>query len=423
MREKDFFETQQPDKASMASKPATVTFEEVPAETAGIPQNTVTAAEAAPIIKEEPILTFDTENAAALYTLWFGLDYGSILTAYALYKTVETMGKKPYLIEKPAALWSAHYADKENIAGKFIYQYCDVIPAATNASAKAALEAIDTHITGSDVIWDCKVVGEQVGKYFYLEDVTRETDTRIAYASSLGINYDISGDKRNDYQILLHKFAGVSVKSFEESLKISDYYYILPEIVLDPVFLCDKSNYLACANASVAKEVEKESSFIFTYIKNGNQRKRSFIQSGNSILLETCYSPLRNFIDINRYPESKAALGLEPAYHILVQDWLHYLIHSDFVITDDYYGMCFALLFEKNFVVVLDRGTKDSSRYTTLLEQLGLTERLLFTDEDFKRKLYLFRKPVRYQVVTEKLEELRKSSYAWLKSMLDKQNG
>ncbi len=375
-----------------------------------------------PIMDEKTVLNFDTQNAAALYTLWFGLDYGSILTAYALYKTVEEMGKKPYLLEKPLKLWTDHYAEKDNIAGKFIYRYCDVIPSATNLSAKKAVEAIDTHITGSDIIWDCEVVGKQTGMYFYLDEVTRETDNRIAYGSSVGSNYDISGDKRNDYVILLNKFKGISVKSIEESLKLSEYFYINPEIVLDPIFLCDKTNYEKCAEESAANEVEKEKSFIFTYIKNGNERKKSLVQTGNAIFLESCYSPLRNFIDINRYPESKAAIGLEPAYHILVQDWLHYIIHSDFVITDDYYGMCFAIMFKKNFVVVCDRGIKDSSRYITLLEQLDLADRFIYTDEDFKKKLYLFRKPIRYREVHNKLEKLKESSYEWLKSMLDRQN-
>ncbi len=389
--------------------------EKVDQESTVVVKNTI-------IPKDESKLTFYTENAVALYTLWFGLDYGSILTAYALYQTVNAMGKKPYLIEKPAELWSGHYADKENIAGKFIYRYCDVIPSTTNSSAKAALEAIDTHIVGSDVVWDCKVIGDQMGKYFYLNFVSRETDKKVAYASSYGVNYSISCEKRNDYSILLHKFAGISVKSLEESLTLSDYYYIQPEIVLDPVFLCDKSNYIKCAEESVAREVEQEKSFIFSYIKNGNDRKRKLVLHGNEVLLEKFFSPLRNFIDINRYPESKSALGLDPAYHILVQDWLHYIIHSDFVITDDYYGMCFAILFEKNFLVVCDRETKDISRYSTLLEQLNLTDRLVYTDEDFKKKLYLFRKPVRYVNVNQKIEKLKSSSFSWLKSKLDAQN-
>lgn len=354
-------------------------------------------------------------NSAALYTLWFGLDYGSILTAYALYRTVEELGKTPYLLAKPDALWSDHYADRENIAGKFIYAHCAVLPGQVP-------ENIHTHIVGSDVVWDCRIINDAVKAYFYLNEVTGKDDIRVALGTSFGGQYQMDVNKRNDDSVLFHKFDGISVKSFEDSQFLSDYYYIQPEIVLDPVFLCDKNAYRVCAGQSVAKKVEKEEHFIFTYIKNGNERKRSLLLKGNAVLLESFQAPLRNFIDINRYPESRAALGLEPAYHILVEDWLHYLIHSDFVITDDYYGMCFAILFEKPFVVVCDRGIQNKSDFCTLLEQLDLTERIVYTDEDYKTKLYLFRKPIRYNIVNAKLEKLRSDSRDWFKAQMSSQN-
>ena len=359
----------------------------------------------------------NTENAAALYTLWFGLDYGSILTAYALYNVTEQCGKKPYLLEKHPALWGEHYADRNNIAGKFITKNCDILEVFSNESAGKALSDIKVHITGSDIIWDNNIVGNQTDKYYYLSDVTGDDCKRVSYGTSFW-GHGVSVDRRNDYLRLLRKFDCISVKSLEESIKMADMYYIQPEIVIDPVFLCDKEKYIKCAEASVANEVEQEKSFIFTYMKNGNSRKKDFVLRGNRILMENHPSPLRNFIDINRYPESKAAIGLEPAYHILTDDWLHYIINSDFVITDDYYGMCFALMFEKNFTVLIDRNTPDLSLYTTLLEQLGLSERLVFTDDDFRAKEYLFRKPVKYVSVNEKLEKFRNESFEWLKKML-----
>ena len=364
--------------------------------------------------------TIQTKCAAALYTLWFGLDYGSILIAYALYQTVEQLGKKSYLIEKPTTLWSDHYADKENIAGKFIYKNCDVIEAFSDDTAANALKAIDTHIVGSDVVWDCKVVGEQTKGYFYLENVTEDNVNKIAYGSSIGCNFDIPIDKRNDYALLLNKFNALSVKSFEESLSLTDMFYVQPEIVADPVFLCERSCYMNCAERSVAKEVELGTANIFTYIKNGDFRKKDLVLRGYKILMEKWQVPLRNFIDINRYPESKEALGLEPAYHILVEDWLYYLINSKYVITDDYYGMCFAILFNKDFVVVAGRDMKDLSRYNTLLEQLDLSERMIYLDDDFKTKEYLFRKPIRYREVNEKLEKIKDDSYKWLKEAIYK---
>ncbi len=370
----------------------------------------------APDTAKEPIV-IDSDKATAIYTLWFGLDYGSILTSYAIYNVARQLGKKPYLLEKHPELWGEHYTDRNNIAGKFITKNCDILEVFSDENAKNALSEIRTHIIGSDILWDNNIVGKQTDKYYYLSDISDQDKKKISFGTSLG-GHNVEVDRRNDYCILLNKFNCISVKSLDESMRLSDMYYICPEIVLDPVFLCDMEKYTECAEGSVANEIEQENSFIFTYMKNGNSRKKDFILRGNRALMENHLSPLRNFIDINRFPESRAAIGLEPAFHILADDWLHYIINSDFVITDDYYGMCFALMFEKNFAVLVDRETENLSLYTTLLEQLKLSERLVFTDDDFMAKEYLFRKPVKYKGVSEKLEKLRTDSLNWFKNNL-----
>lgn len=358
------------------------------------------------------------EKSAAIYSLWFGLDYGSILTAFALYKAVEKLGKKPYLIQKAPSLWSNHYADKDNIAGKFIYENCDVLEAFTDDMDRQFLDSVRTHIVGSDVMWDSGVINNADDMYFYLKNVNQDYISKIAYGTSFGGGYDIPVVKRSDCSLFLHKFDGISVKSFRESVAMNDMFNMQPEIVLDPVFSLCKEQYIQCSEKAVAKEIEEQKSFVFSYIKNGDERKRDLVLRGYTILLEKYMSPLRNFIDINRYPESKAALGLDPAYHILVNDWLYYLINSDFVITDDYYGMCFAIIFRKNFVVVCGRNMKDISRFTTLLDQLGLMERLIYLDDDFKTKEYLFRKPIRYNKCFSLLEEMKEKSSKWLENKI-----
>ena len=62
------------------------------------------------------------EKDTLIGSLWYGLNYGSILSAFALYKTVEKIGHHPVLLRKPEELWTDHYDDPENIAGKFIYK-------------------------------------------------------------------------------------------------------------------------------------------------------------------------------------------------------------------------------------------------------------------------------------------------------------
>lgn len=359
----------------------------------------------------------DTNSDVAVYSLWFGLDYGSIITAYALYKSISEIGYKPYLLQKQPELWGDHYADKENIAGKFIYSQCNVLNVFDNDADKAALDKIRNHVVGSDIVWDQKVVGEQSRHYFFLDTVADDKN-KIAFGTSFGSNFSAMGNQLNEYAKHLMRFSGIAVKEENDSNLLNENFYITPEFVVDPVFLCSKQNYIECANSSAAANVETEKKFYTTYIKNGDERKRQFILNGNHVFIENNVLPIRNFIDINRYPESVKALGLDPAFHIRVEDWLYYIINSDFVVTDDYYGMCMALIFEKPFVVLATEDMADLGRYKTLLRILELEERLVYVSDDYKKKEYLFRKPVRYDKVNKILDEYRKDSLDWFIDIL-----
>ena len=364
-------------------------------------------------------------KSVALYTLWFGLDYGSILTAYSLWQVLKNMGYHPFLLEKSPNLWTDHYAETNNIAGKFIFKNCDVLRCFHDEESRAALDKIRIRLAGSDVIWNPDIIGWKNLSYFFLDDENnfdQKSNIRISYASACGkLSFPAREiHRRNDIGVLLRKFQSVSVRDFRDALSLNEQFYINPEITVDPVFLCPKEEFLSRAESAVAAEIERERRFFFTYFKNGDERKQKFLIRGNDILLERCHDPMRNFIDINRYQESKDEIGVKPAYYILVEDWLFYLIHSDFVMTDDYYGICFALLFEKDFVAVIRKDLPDTERYVLLMEQLDLSERLVFEDDDFKKKEYLFRKPIRYQNVNEKLNELRQNALRWLeKAMAD----
>ena len=56
---------------------------------------------------------------------------------------------------------------------------------------------------------------------------------------------------------------GLRLKNDEEAEVLQDLFHITPEMVLDPVFLCDKQFYIDCAERSAAKAVETDQSFIF----------------------------------------------------------------------------------------------------------------------------------------------------------------
>lgn len=355
---------------------------------------------------------FDT----AVYSLWFGLNYGSILTAFALYKVLEQLGKTPIMLPKPKNLWTDHYADKNNISGLFIYENCRVLESPYNEEAQTFLNDSNTvHVAGSDLIWNRGLLGKYV-EYFMLRGVDAE-QTKISVSSSFGNAYRLL-EKDNEFFHYLRRFKSVSVSDRHNANIIKQYFGLEANIVLDPIFLCDKNIFIDCAEKSAAKKNERSNSFIFASIENGDSRKKNFVLRANNVMLHNKGSLLRCMIDINRFPESKKALGIDPAYFIRVDDYLYYLINSEIVFTDNVYAMYMAILFEKPFAVLANKDDPDLYRFKDFLEPLGLSERIVILQDDLKTKEYLFRKPVRYQKVNAMLKNIKEENLNWLKNAL-----
>ncbi len=382
----------------------------VPAETA-IPEQPAEQTRAKEIPAKKP--------RALLETLWFGLDYGSILTAFSLTRVLEQLGWEASLMSKPPALWTDYHDDPENIAGKFIYKYCQVEPAARCAKAlDDMVQNADAVIVGSDIIWSYNACTKQTHYHYYL-DFVADNKKKLSFASSFGFEFSGPfGEELKTCAKLLRRFDALSVDDYHNLDILCKRFGLKGEIVLDPVFLCDRAQFEAAAAQAPCIHDETDDSFIFTYVKYGNDRKREFILRGNDILTPNHYSPMRSFININTFPESKEMLGLEVAGHITAEDWLYYMQHSEFVITDDYYGVCFAIIFNKPFVFIESVNYKGLNHVRALLAPLNLEERIVYTEDDFKKKEYLFRLPVRYKKVNRLIELMRRQSLNWLNNEL-----
>ena len=62
--------------------------------------------------------------------------------------------------------------------------------------------------------------------------------------------------------------------------------------------------------------------------------------------------------------------------NIWAADWLKCFAKSKFVITDSFHGMCFALIFNKPFIVIANYG-RGIERFESLLDMCNLNDRLI----------------------------------------------
>lgn len=351
---------------------------------------------------------------ALIGSLWYGLNYGSILSAFALYKAIEKIGHSPIFLRKPEELWTSHYDDPENIAGKFIYKNCDV---AKKEEIEKLTEKAEFFLAGPDVIWNYDLCGRQTGDYFF-GGFLQENVKRISCASSFG---KVQGDEWSQKDQLkikrdLKKFTGISVRGTYDADICRSMFDAEAEIILDPVFLCDISDYEGVIRTAHYDAVRP---YIFTYIERGNERIKKYIEEGMRVRdLDS-----RNYIDINRFPESSKELGLDVTFHVMADDWLCSIWNSDFVVTDSYYGMCFAILFRKPFTVITSPDFKRRNEIEELLTWLGLEERMVPCDEfsDLKDYVYLFRKEINYGRTDRRLKKFQEESLEWLKNQMRSQ--
>lgn len=115
--------------------------------------------------------------------------------------------------------------------------------------------------------------------------------------------------------------------------------------------------------------------------------------------------------------DSRDADSGEGKMTIDVPGWLRAFMDADFVVTDSFHGCVFSIIFKKNFIAILneDRG---ADRFTSLLDQLGLRDRLV-TNPTSEKLRELAMQPIDFAPVDAKLKELRARSAAFLQEALD----
>lgn len=394
---------------------------------------------------------------ALLETLWFNEDYGSLIDVYALDNTVKSFGYDTVIMNKPCELCSEDEPEDESISEKFIGKYCTLAKkASTKKQLEDAAKSADAVIIGTGDIWSYDKITKFTKNHYFL-DYVHDGQKKFSYGTSFGRAYTGPfGEELKTVARDLRRFSAVSVDSFDTLEIAKSHFGKNTDVVADPIFLCGRECFEAmAANARCRADEHADDTFIVSYIKTPDPRKAQLVFRGNDILTPNNYSPLRNLADIKTAAEmaekskdekktvlkaidnliekldkdaaeetaeekkEDTSFGLTPAKVNSIEDWLFYILNSEFFITDDYYAVCLALSFNKPFVFVESKNCDEMQKVSNLLSQLGLEERIVCTEDDFKSKEYLFRMPIRYNKVNKVLDSIKKQSYEWLGAQLE----
>jgi coenzyme F420-reducing hydrogenase beta subunit len=349
--------------------------------------------------------------------LWYGINYGSVLTYYALYELMRSLGKDPVMLPKPNGMWGERFNDPNTIAQKFIMERCNAfLPYPSLMEYAFANDTCDAFVLGSDVVWSYEVCGSAVDQFFFLDWVKRSRK-KIAYAASVGDGLGHEPKYIEDAKRNLRLFDAISAREEEgaEELRTLTGRDDI-SCVLDPVFLCGADMFSSIADEAQGDDVASEG-VMFAYILQGEMiiQKRHW----SNLIAEHLNTERFAVGNASNHYAAHALIGEDAILEIPVEGWIKSIRDSKFYFGDSYHGLCFALMFHVPFVIVYQDEAPAKSRMTSLLGLLDLRDRMIedehATDEDV---LAIVDSDIDWDKVDEILAREADKSRKWLTDAL-----
>lgn len=248
-------------------------------------------------------------------------------------------------------------------------------------------------IVGSDQVWRPLYNLDKLDK-MYLSFIPQTTSIkRIAYAASFGVGvWEYNEDQTSKCSKLIQQFDAVSTREID-GIKLCEKYLNRNDVesVLDPTLLLDNENYIGLCN-DIPKCQEK---VLFAYILDVNSDTMTKLE------------------DIAYANELKVKLiSADENCTLSMEEWLAMFRDAKLVITDSYHGTVFSIIFCREFYTIANQ-SRGGSRFTSLLSQLELTERMFDSISDITMK-----ENIDWLNINIKLNLLKEKSLNFLKTNL-----
>lgn len=343
---------------------------------------------------------------------WYGQNYGSAMTSYAINRVLNSMGKTVLMLDWPilAEKAPAHFADTKT--RRFAKHFYEQSMITRMADYKRFNYHCDTFVVGSDQLWNW-YSNRDIGTYYYFLDFVDDWRKKIAYSTSFGHdNVYYPEEMRLKISYLLNRFDAISVRE-KSAVEVCRRDFNVDAVqTMDPVFLCSMEDY---DKAIALSNVEITQPYVLAYILNPTDEKMESIRYVASQL----HLPYHVILDGQDDFEKLKALANDPNVleNIEIADWLKYFKNAEYVITDSFHGFCYSIIFSRNMAVFPNK-LRGLARFDTLSQSAGLEDRLFYSKEALIKKAP-WTKPVDFDQVRGRMQPQIDYSIRWLKDALD----
>ena len=292
-------------------------------------------------------------------------NYGSTLTAYALERYCASLGLSTAFVSPPN--FDRKTAGSFNT--RYNYRMTRKYPPEEMWRNN---QFIDGYIVGSDVLWYYDAMMESAGYNFMLNFASADK-LKIAYSTSFGNPKYFFPDNAIPYaRSLLQKFDALSSREFEGVKILKERFGLDAVQVVDPVFICDRSEWdKLAANA----QRKPQGDYVFAYFLDPTPQKiNAFDQMAQKLNCKQISTTDRQY-----KPAEKAEMlknsGFMP--NVTLEEIVYLLMHAKYVMTDSFHGTCFSLLFRRDFYA-FPNTQRDTTRFDTLVKLFDIKDRMVY---------------------------------------------
>jgi hypothetical protein len=364
------------------------------------------------------------DQKIAIVTWYRNGNYGGTLQAYALQKTLESMGFDSEFINFCPELKSISYRVERFLKDVVIFCYKpklyksrekiykfvrDNLKASPpyysyNQLSDIAEERYWAAICGSDQIW--ATVGGKVEPLNYLTFINE--GKRIAYAPSIGYKR-ISEQSKDTFKEYVNNIRFLSIREKRGAEIIKEITGRNAQVVLDPSLLLTREQWEKEIQQTQTNKLLSKKEYIFCYFLG---RSSEYAKWAHELSEHTGYSLVTL--------ESKRSIfrGIEKA----IADpfgFLQLINNAAYVLTDSFHGTAFSINFGKQFGVFKrfkdDDPICQNSRIYNILEKTCLENRLITGETPISS---FVEEKIDYNLVHTLLDKERQRSLEYLKEAI-----
>lgn len=381
----------------------------------------------------------------ALVTCYFHHNYGSMLQAYATemimrqmrlpFQTIACRAPIDYMEENKAIyiikklliadwkmrlgkmkierekkknpVFARNWKIRDEAFNRFAKESFHLSPYCKNREElKAMANNYSAFLVGSDQLWRT----DSVEHGYYTLEWVPDHIRKIAYSTSIGVKevpwFQVEKNRR-----FMNRFDYMALR--EQSA--CDLVYKLTgrkvQVVLDPTLLFTGEQWMDIQRT----EPLTDGKYIFCYLLGNNPEQRVLIKR----IQEETGLKIVALQHLDEYIPSDEGFADEAPYNVGPKEFLNYIRNAEYVFTDSFHCSVFSILYKKQFFTFsrFSEHAKQSTntRIDNLLHLTGLSQRRINGNSDPVSVLSL---PCDYKGVDERLDTLRKSSFAYLQNAL-----